>query len=567
MNKKIIIYQTFPRIATNRTQQLTYNGTRAQNGCGKMNQYTSEALEAVCRLGCNYIWYTGLIQHATCSNYSDKGIPVGNRYVIKGNAGSPYAITDYYSVDPDLAENVDRRMEEFAALVERTHIHQLKMIIDFVPNHVARQYHSVLKPKGASDFGEHDQKQRAFDPQNNFYYIPEQEFAPHIDLGSGAEQYHEYPAKATGNDCFHAFPGKDDWYETVKLNYGVDYATGKKYFSPIPDTWEKMLHILLYWAEKGIDGFRCDMAHMVPIEFWNWVIPRVKARFPDIIFIAEIYTPSLYRCFLQEGHFDYLYDKVGLYDTLRAVVEGKESAAGITAQWQALEGIQKRMVNFLENHDEQRLASDFFAGSAKKGIPALMVSAWMNTNPFMLYFGQELGERGMGNEGFSGCDGRTSIFDYTSLDSYRRYNNNGQWNTNLLTERERDLLHLYQQVLSLCNKEKALCEGCFYDLMYVNYQNSHFDPTRQYAFLRHYQNELLLICVNFSDQVKPTAINIPEHAFRFLGIEEGDYQMKELLTQQGTTRQHLSYQKPFKAVIAPYSGVIYKFVITVHQDE
>lgn len=79
--------------------------------------------------------------------------------------------------------------------------------------------------------------------------------------GAAAEAYKEYPAKATGNNRFDAYPNINDWYETVKLNYGIDYQNGNTpHFNPIPDTWTKMLDILLFWAGKNIDGFRCDMA-------------------------------------------------------------------------------------------------------------------------------------------------------------------------------------------------------------------------------------------------------------------------------------------------------------------
>ena len=326
--EKIIIYQVFTRLFGNRNPRCTSNGSLAENGCGKMNDFTPQALKEIRKLGATHIWYTGVLAHATQTDYTKYGIEKNHPAVVKGKAGSPYAIRDYYDVDPDLAVNVRKRMGEFEALVERTHAAGLKMIIDFVPNHVARQYHSTAKPEGVRDLGEDDDTSMDFSPNNNFYYLPGQKLAGDVNLyDEQAGSYEEMPAKATGNNRFDAYPTPNDWYETVKLNYGVDFFhnTGC-HFSPAPDTWHKMKDILLFWAGKGIDGFRCDMAEMVPCEFWGWAIPQVKAQYPELIFIAEVYNPNEYRNYLYNGHFDYLYDKVGLYDTLRAVIGGYASA-------------------------------------------------------------------------------------------------------------------------------------------------------------------------------------------------------------------------------------------------
>jgi glycosidase len=555
MHHKIIIYQTLPRLQGNAAGDNTPGGTRAQNGSGRLGDFTPRALEAIRELGCNYVWYTGVIRHATRTDYSAHGIPNGNPHIIKGEAGSPYAVTDYYDIDPDLAIDPDHRMQEFEELVRRTHKAKLKVIIDFVPNHVARQYHSVAKPEGVEDFGASDNKGLFFDPQNNFYYCTWGDFAPSIDLGEGDGRYTESPAKATGNDCFEVNPGPNDWYETVKLNYGIDPWNGERRFDPRPDTWDKMLHILLYWAAKGVDGFRCDMAHMVPVEFWEWAITEVKRAYPDVIFIAELYDPALYRDYIFRGRFDYLYDKVGLYDTLRAVVEGKAPAAAITGCWQQLEGIQGRMLNFLENHDEQRIASDYFAGCGERAIPALLVSATMNVNPFLLYAGEELGEPGMDAEGFSGKDGRTSIFDYWSVDTLARRNDGGLWDEALLTDAERELLNRHRRILTLCNKERAISEGGFFDLMYVNQHSAGFDPQRHYAYLRHWGDDLVLVAVNFGEHAAVANIVIPSHAFEWFGFEAGRYSATELLT--GTrSRVSIAPDQTLTLELPPLGGVM-----------
>lgn len=516
--EKIIIYQIFTRLFGNTNGRCVQNGTIEQNGCGKMDDITKEALHEIKELGTTHVWYTGLIAHATQTDYSAYGIPQNHPAIVKGKAGSPYAINDYYNIDPDLAVHPEKRMEEFMQLLERTHCCGLKFLMDFVPNHVARQYHSVSKPNGVKDLGEDDNTTQGFSPDNNFYYIPGQKLEGEIDFhDEKAGEYIEMPAKATGNNRFDAWPNRNDWYETVKLNYGIDYIhnTGC-HFAPVPDTWNKMKDILLFWAGKGIDGFRCDMAEMVPCEFWGWAIPQVKSQYPDIIFIAEVYNPAEYRNYIHNGHFDFLYDKVGLYDTLRGVTCGYQSATAITSCWQSTDDIQEHMLNFLENHDEQRIASDFFAGNPFKALPALTVSACMHGNPIMIYAGQELGEKGMDNEGFSGRDGRTTIFDYWSVDSIRRWNNHGRFNNHLLNGREKELRNFYRKLLNICRTEPAITEGKFFDLMYVNLNGWQMNEHKQYAFLRKAKDEILLIIVNFANMPVQIGINLPQHAFDYL---------------------------------------------------
>ena len=532
-NEKIVIYQVFTRLFGNANTHCKKNGSISENGCGKLADFTTKALTEIKNLGATHIWYTGVIEHATQTNYSRYGIRPDHPAVVKGKAGSPYAIKDYYDVDPDMANSIPDRMKEFENLVKRSHKASLKVIIDFVPNHVARQYHSDAKPEGVIDLGEDDNKEVAFSAQNNFYYIPGQQLQGEIDLHkNAAEAYVEEPAKATGNDRFDAWPSVNDWYETVKLNYGVDYMNWRiGHFDPVPDTWNKMLEILLFWASKNIDGFRCDMAEMVPVEFWGWAIPQVKEKYPHIIFIAEVYNPNEYRNYIFNGHFDYLYDKVGLYDTLRALTCGHESATNIPFRWQSLNGIEKNMLNFLENHDEQRIASEFFAGNPFKAIPAMVVSACMNTNPVMIYFGQELGEPGMDEEGFSGRDGRTTIFDYWTVDTIRRWRNGGKFDGKQLTKEEKKLQGFYATLLNLCNKEKAVREGEFFDLTYANLEGIVFNEHRQYAFFRKAGKELLFIVVNFDENPAAPCVKIPTHAFEYLGIPfKENYKAKDLLT-------------------------------------
>lgn len=564
--QKPIIYQLLPRLYTNYCERPQYNGTIMQNGSGKLNHITSKILDEIRAIGATHVWYTGVIEHAHDADYTKYGIPRHNHHIIKGHAGSPYAITDYYDIDPDLAEDVDARIEEFEALIRRTHEAGLKAIIDFVPNHVARQYHSDRCPSGIQDLGAGDNTEMFFSPTNNFYYITRQQFSPQqVSLGDGADRYIEFPAKASGNDCFTAFPGKYDWYDTAKLNYGVDPWNGSRHFDPIPPTWMKMLHILRYWAAKGVDGFRCDMAHMVPIEFWHWAITNVKERYPEVKFIAEMYDIGLYRPFIEYGRFDYLYDKVNLYDTLCGIETRDVSAANITSCWQTVEGIAPNMLNFLENHDEVRYASRYYAGDAQRVLPALVVSAMINRGPMMIYAGQELGETAEGAVGYSGDDGRTSIFDYCVIPSLQHWLNKGACN-GLLTHEQLRLRALYSRVLNLCNQERAISDGDFFDLMYVNYSSEGFNPHRHFAFMRHHGDETLIIAVNFGDCPTEMHLNIPDLAFNMYDIKRGDYQAHELLADI-TERRTVTSEAPFVTKVGPHGAVVWKITTPTKDAE
>lgn len=528
MKEKLIIYQTFPRIMTNMNASCIPGGTYEQNGCGKFNDITTKVLRSIADLGCNCVWFTGVIEMATKTSFP--GIPADNPNVVKGEAGSPYAIKDYYDVAPSLSDNVEERMEEFVSLVKRSHKEGLKVIIDFVPNHTARVYHSDVAPAGIKDFGEGDDISKFFSPSNNYYYIVNQQFAPDFDLtAEGNIPYVEFPAKATGNDCFTAFCHRHDWYETVKLNYGFDPGDHSVHYDPAPDTWLKMLHILRFWASKGIDGFRCDMVFMVPREFWHWAIPQVKKDYPEIVFIGEIYDVSLYRPFLDYCHFDYLYDKVNMYDTLVGIERHNVSAAQLTSCWQRVDGMGEHMLNFLENHDEVRFASGEYAGDPSKVIPSLVVSSMIGKGPFMIYYGQELGEPADENEGYAGYNNRSTIFDYWSYSTLRRWYDNGKCSMLKLSRHERWLRKLYKRVLTICNSERAIREGEFFDLMYVNLRHQGFNPHRQFAFIRYCDTSAFLIIANFDDKESDVYVNIPRLAVDMAGLIECNQTADDLL--------------------------------------
>ncbi len=559
--EKIVIYQVFTRLFGNKNRTNKKYGTIEENGCGKMIDFTNKALKELKDFGITHIWYTGIIEHAVTTDYSKYNIAKDFPEVVKGKAGSPYAIKDYYDVNPDLAVDVNNRINEFEQLVERSHQENLKVIIDFVPNHLARNYVSDCKPSNIKDFGEDDKTDTNFNINNNYYYLPNEVFNGPV-TSQGKEHLVEKPAKVTGNDCMSAKPGIYDWYETVKLNYGIDiFHDREKHFEPTPDTWKKMLNILLYWSSKKIDGFRCDMAEMVPVEFWNWAIPKVKEKYPNIIFIAEVYNPDLYRQYITFGGFDFLYDKVGMYDTLKAIVQGREMPTNITKAWDVLNGIHQHMLFFLENHDEQRIASPYFAGDAKKAIPAMIISGAIYSNPLMLYFGQELGEPGMDQEGFSGENGRTSIFDYWGIKLFQDWVNDGNYDGGLLPDESIELRNWHKSFLHLLHNNEIIKQGKFYDLMWSNEDNDAFDCHKLYAFLRYHNSNILLIIVNFSGESIKGRVKIPAHAFFTMGSESKKYfRGVDVLDEKNVIGfpKEVAIANGAGFKIQPYSGRIYE---------
>ena len=527
MNKPII-YQMLPRLWGNDKLRPKKNGTLEENGTGKFSDIDTATLEYLKWLGCSHVWYTGILRHSTQAT-EDGCIPSHPQFV-KGKAGSPYAICDYYDVNPYLADDPQKRIEEFEALIERSHAAGLKVIMDYVPNHVSRDYGKVTKTEGRPVLGEKDDKTVHWKSENDFFYYPGQQLTLPTPVPKGMKPYYEMPAMATGNNCYSPNPGVNDWYETVKINYGDTHTA----------TWDKMLDILLYWAAKGVDGFRCDMVELVPPEFMKWLIAQVKAQYPSVIFIAEVYKKELYGEYVRSVGFDYLYDKSGLYDTLRTVVEKNtedngmpvelwQSATGITRNWQFLSDLQPYMLNFLENHDEQRFASDFFGKDANKTFAPLYVSLFLNTAPFMVYFGEEVGEKGMKEEGFSGKDGRTTIFDWWSISSIKRLRQviqTGEYKT-LETSKlvkagmkkeEAEVFRKFAAALRFAATDEAIKQGTTYDLCYCNMGSDGFDKNRHFAFLRDYENHTLLIAANFSGSDTKMKLRIPEHAFEWMGI-------------------------------------------------
>ncbi len=529
---KHVVYQMMFHLWGNQNTDVKRNGSAAENGVTKFKDVSIKGLQALKKKGYSHLYTTGILEHATMEDFSAFGSPLDHPQVVKGRAGSPFAIKDYYDVNPFLADKPAERMQEFAAMLDRVHQADLKLVLDFVPNHLARAYHSDQKPAGVVDFGQNDNKDLSFSPSNNFYYLPGTQFTIPTGVNPPVPvtvPYIEIPAKVSGNNVFSAQPSIHDWFETVKLNYGVDLQHGNQtHFDPIPDTWLKMTDVLVYWTKKGVDGFRCDMAEMVPVEFWAYSIPKVKAINPEAVFIAEIYNPQEYRNYIFKGGFDYLYDKVGLYDGIRHIMEKKPGAttADITRVWQNESGdFANHMLRFLENHDETRLNSPGFAASNFwSTIPGMVLTASMHDGPLMIYFGQEFGEKAQEIEGFNEADDRTTMFDFYRVDTHQRWLNGGKFDGGKLTAAEKEIDSFYTELLAWINSSEVIQKGKFFDLQYA--QNATYPKNKVYAYLRYTDKGRNLIICNFDSVNHDFNIEIPTLALDMIGIKS--YSLKSI---------------------------------------
>ncbi|WP_418604245.1 alpha-amylase family protein [Hwangdonia sp.] len=565
LKSKKVVYQVFTRLFGNTNTTNKPWGTIEENGVGKFNDFTDKALREIKDLGVTHIWYTGVPHHGVITDYTEYGISNDDPDVVKGRAGSPYAVKDYYNVNPDLAENPQHRLEEFKALIKRSHNAGLKVIIDIVPNHVARNYQSLTNPNGVEDFGVSDDKTVVYHVNNNFYYNTNEAFkVPNWEHGYsplGDEthpledgEFDEVPAKWTGNGSRLSQPKMNDWYETVKINYGIspdgrkDFDTlpngfenedYKKHFQfwqdkTVPNSWTKFKNIALYWIDMGVDGFRYDMAEMVPVEFWSYMNSAIKMKNPNAFLLAEVYNPTLYRAYIHKGKMDYLYDKVQLYDTIKSVMQGRGKTDYIPAIIDDLKDIEHQMLHFLENHDEQRIASPDFAGSAQIGKPAMVVSATISTSPTMIYFGQEVGEDGSEDAGF-GKPTRTSIFDYIGVPAHQRWMNNKQFDGGQLTDEEKALRDFYKRLLNFTITSSALTDK-YEDIHWYNRKHTSGYNDKVLSFVRWSATEKLIIISNFDAKSSYSFnLKIPKNIIESWNLSEANYKVEDQLYNQFST--------------------------------
>ncbi|WP_047416752.1 alpha-amylase family glycosyl hydrolase [Cellulophaga sp. Hel_I_12] len=588
--KKEVVYQVFTRLFGNTNTTNKAWGTIEENGVGKFSDFTPKALQEIKSLGVTYIWYTGIPHHDVIRDYTAFGISNDDPDIVKGRAGSPYAVKDYYNVNPDLADNPQDRLAEFKNLIKRTHDAGMNVLIDIVPNHVARNYEGKSTPEGLAPFGVSDDPSVAYKRDNNFYYVPNSEFKVpewrdgYQPLGGTSPslvdgKYKEIPARWTGNGSRLAQPDANDWYETVKINYGVkpdgsydfdtlpvnfDTKDYKEHYTfwrdkDVPSSWKKFKDIALYWLAMGVDGFRFDMAEMVPVEFWSYMNSSIKMKNPEAFLLAEVYNPALYREYIHKGKMDYLYDKVELYDSIKHIMAGHGWTDHIETVQRGLKDIEHHMLHFLENHDEQRIASPEFAGDPKKAMPAMVISATISTSPTMIYFGQELGEPGAEKAGF-GSPSRTSIFDYIGVPTLQRWVNHKKFDGGQSTNEEKALRDFYKRLLNFTIQSEALM-GDYQEIHYYNKEHTATYDHRVFSYVRWSENEKLIILSNFDSEKDYTLeVKVPQEITSKWQLEQGTYTLEDQLYEAIKVQMKLDENGVghFSISLAPLQSLIFK---------
>lgn len=587
---KPVVYQVFTRLFGNTNTTNMPWGSIEQNGVGKFADFTPTALNEIRNLGVTHVWYTGVPHHAVIKDYTEFGISNDDPDVVKGRAGSPYAVKDYYNVNPDLASDPANRLVEFEALIARTHQAGMKVIIDIVPNHIARNYQSLNKPEGIEDFGESDDTSVVYAKNNNFYYVVGEDFEVPVSqngyLPLGGEShplsdglFKESPAKWTGNGSRLAQPNSNDWYETVKINYGVS-PDGQYDFDKlpesyrnsnhqvhhdfwqdkhVPDSWKKFEHIVHYWLDKGVDGFRYDMAEMVPVEFWSFLNSSIKVKNPQAFILAEVYNPDLYRDYIQLGKMDYLYDKVEFYDSLKLVMQNKTGTDELELIQHRLADIAPNMLHFLENHDEQRIASPEFAGDPIWGLPAMVVSSLISQSPTMLYFGQEVGEDGSETAGF-GTPSRTSIFDYVGVPAHQRWMNEGKFDGAQLSVEEQQLRDYYQKILTISSSHPTML-GKYASLHSANRWNESSYNSTQFSFVRWHNANRLFVISSFDDKNTVSyKLNIPANIIQDMKLSNGAFRLVDLLSGKNNSLSVNDQEGTIDIVLPPRTSLVYEVI-------
>ena len=579
--ERVVIYQLVVRLFSNTTDGRVVDGTIDDNGVGKFADINQAAIDGLAELGVTHVWLTGIPRQATLTDWSDIGLPPDDPDVVKGRAGSFYAIRDYYDTSPDYAEDPEQRLEELKALVDRLHNSGMQVLIDLVPNHVARGYGSVRFPE--RDFGLGDDPTVFFEPDNDFFYLgdasdpalrltrPESWSPPGVTFDSVYPREDgstlERTPKVTGNRVTSTTPSSNDWYETIKLNYGFDFTTGQGQYTPRPATWDKVDDVIAFWQEDvGVDGFRVDFAHFVPDPAWVWLIDQARDRDADVFFVAEAYANL---DGLLDSGFDAVYHDEA-YDTLKAMYQGRATQRNLDERYLSLQDDERhRWLHYLENHDERRISSplldtsnpdDSGFGSTRAARQLAPIQYLVSAGPVLFYNGQEVGEDGSGREGFGGDDGRTSIFDYWSLPKLQGWVNDHAYDGGGLTAEEAELRQWYAELLSGPVHDAAASGSGFWGLEYVNNSTaSPGFPDDLYSFARFEPGtgRLMVVVGNFRPgEAVSGAVRLPPELLDAAGVLDGDVTVRRVFDERGTVDEVVGQTTRQGLIDAGFSAVI-----------
>ena len=351
--------------------------------------------------------------------------------------GSYYAVSDFRAINPNYGT-----MEDFEELVAKAHELDMKVILDWVPNHTGWDHPWIT---------EHP----------DFYTQVDGEIVDPINPDTGESW---------------------GWTDVADLNYDND------------EMRKTMISDMAFWVkEKGVDGFRCDVAHGVPVDFWEQAVKELRAiKGKDLFLLAEAEQPEL------AGLFNMSYGW-GFHHMLHKVLKGEEEFTAIeenVADFENRFGSNHYPLMFTTNHDENSWAGTVFEryGDAHKAMAVLTFT--INGMP-LIYSGQE-----------AGLDKQLKFFTKDAID----------W-------KDYPLQDFYTQLLQLKKDNPALWNGDFGGELKVMPTD---EDSKVYTYLRQKEKNKVFVAINFSKN---------QAGFEWPFEKDGSWelQMGEILPDDGAT--------------------------------
>jgi glycosidase len=348
--------------------------------------------------------------------------PIGEKN-RKGSLGSYYSVRDYTAVNPEFGS-----LEDFRKLVDLVHAQGMYAIIDWVPNHTAWDHVWTF---------EHPE-----------YYVKDED---------------------------GGFVSPFDWTDVIQLDY--DNQEMRK----------DMIASMKYWlTDTGIDGFRCDVAHMVPVDFWDQVRPALEAIKP-VFLLAE---SDQY--FLQENAFDATYGWP-FHHLMNDIASGRKTANAISYHFSKIDSLFPEgaiIMQFTSNHDENS-----WNGTVRErldgGVKTFAVLAATVPGMPLIYSGQE-----------AGLDKRLQFFEKDPID----------W-------KEHEMFSFYRTLLSLKKRNTALWNGSSGGSLT---RITSTDNKSVYAFLREKGNDRVLVILNLTGQPVTVRLRGRKHAGSYTDVFSGE---------------------------------------------